>query len=108
MIKHAQPQPGQPIIERAGFAFTCHQDRLIYRIGPGKRDVVIARLESVGGAQQVYLAVFECFDCSSPGVEAPDLDGQVKDLAKNARVVRSKTFVVMTAAGQVEGGIVGC
>lgn len=104
MIQHAQAQPGKAIIERPGFAFARHQDRLIYRIGPGKRDVVIARLESVGGAQQVYLAVFERFDRSSPGGEALNLDGQAKDLAKDTCVIGSETFVVMTAAGQIKGG----
>ncbi|MNO69382.1 hypothetical protein D3C76_602350 [compost metagenome] len=108
MIHHAESQTGQAIVERTGFAFTCHQDRLIYRVGGGKRDVLIARLKSVGGAQQVDLAVFERFDCSSPGGKTLNLDGQAEGLAQYARVIGSKSFVVMAATGEVEGGVVWC
>ncbi|MNI70109.1 hypothetical protein D3C76_534860 [compost metagenome] len=108
MIHHAEPQTGQAIIERPGFAFTCHQHRLIDRIGCGKRDVVIVRFESVGGAQQVDLAFFERFDRRSPGGEALNLDGQAEGLAEYARVVGGKPFIFTAAAGQVERGVVGC
>ncbi|MNZ53192.1 hypothetical protein D3C78_710630 [compost metagenome] len=106
MIHHAQAQSGQTIGEGSGFPFAGHQYGLVDGIGYGQGNVSIAGFESIGGAQQIDIAVLQRSDRGPSGIETLNRDGQTGYFFQETGVIGGKPFIVPATGGQVEWGVV--
>jgi len=107
VIEHAQAHAGQACVQCPRFVFARDQHRLVNGIGVRQGQAVAGRFVAIGAAQQVDVALPECFYSGLAAGKTQHAYRQLQGRTDQVCIFGGEPLVVMAATGDVERRVVG-